>query len=42
LREAGDGSAAWAEQFDAMLGYAAAHGWTNADGTEVRAHIVRA
>jgi hypothetical protein len=41
LRAAGDGSAAWAAGFDAMLAYAASKGWASADGTRVRAHIVR-
>jgi hypothetical protein len=37
LRAAGDGSADWASGFDAML----SKGWASADGTRVRAHIVR-
>lgn len=41
LRAAGDGSAQWAARFDAMLGYAAGQGWASADGSAVRAHVVR-
>jgi hypothetical protein len=41
LRAAGDGSAAWASGFDAMLAYAAGQGWASGDGARVRAHIVR-
>jgi hypothetical protein len=41
LRAAGDGSAAWASGFDAMLAYAASKGWTSEDGARVRAHIIR-
>jgi hypothetical protein len=48
LRAAGDesaraagGDAGWATQFDAMIAYAASKGWTDPDGTRVRAHIVR-
>ncbi len=32
----------WAGQFDAMIAYATSKGWTNADATEVRAHIAPA
>jgi len=41
LRAAGDGSEAWAAQFEGMLAYAAGQGWTSEDGARVRAHIVR-
>jgi hypothetical protein len=41
LRAAGDGSADWLGGFDGMLKYAAGQGWTNADRSAVRAHIVR-
>ena len=41
LRAAGDGSAAWAAGFDAMLAYAAGQGWASEDGARVRAHVVR-
>jgi hypothetical protein len=41
LRTAGDGSAEWLSGFDGMLEYAAGKGWTSADGSAVRAHIVR-
>ncbi len=41
LRAAGDGSVTWTTGFDGMLAYAASKGWTSADGTRVRAHIIR-
>ncbi len=41
LRAAGDGSPEWLSGFDGMLEYAAGKGWTSADGSAVRAHIVR-
>jgi hypothetical protein len=41
LRAAGDGTGDWGTQFDAMLGYAQHQGWTDAELTRVRAHIVR-
>jgi len=41
LRAAGNGSAEWMAGFDAMLAYAASNGWASADGSQVRAHIVR-
>jgi hypothetical protein len=41
LRAAGDGSADWLAGFDGMLKYAAGQGWTSADGSAVRGHIVR-
>jgi hypothetical protein len=41
LRAAGDGSADWNAQFDAMLRYAASNGWTDEESARVRAHIVR-
>jgi hypothetical protein len=41
LRAAGDGSAGWTAGFDGMLAYAASKGWASADGTRVRAHIIR-
>jgi hypothetical protein len=41
LRAAGDGSDGWTAGFDGMLAYAASKGWASADGSAVRAHIVR-
>jgi hypothetical protein len=41
LRAAGDGSSGWTADFYGMLAYAKTRGWTNADGSRVRAHIVR-
>ena len=41
LRAAGDGTADWNAQFDAMLRYAASKGWTDQESARVRAHIVR-
>jgi hypothetical protein len=41
LRAAGDGSARWLTDFDAMVAYAAGKGWGSADGSALRAHIVR-
>jgi hypothetical protein len=41
LRAAGNGSADWNAQFDAMLRYAASKGWTDEESARVRAHIVR-
>lgn len=41
LRAAGDGTADWNAQFDAMLRYAASKGWTDQGSARVRAHIVR-
>jgi len=35
---AGEG---FTERFDAMIGYAASKGWTNAAGSHVRAHVER-
>jgi hypothetical protein len=29
----------WANGFDGMIAYATSKGWTNADGTAVRAHV---
>ena len=29
----------WADGFDGMIAYATSKGWTNADGTAVRAHV---
>jgi hypothetical protein len=41
LRAAGDGSSSWTADFYGMLAYAKTRGWTNADSSQVRAHIVR-
>jgi hypothetical protein len=41
LRGAGDGSSGWTADFYGMLAYAKTRGWTNEDGSQVRAHIVR-
>ena len=41
LRAAGEGSSSWTADFYGMLAYAKTRGWTNADGSQVRAHIVR-
>lgn len=41
MRAADGGDAGWVAQFDAMVAYAASNGWTDADGSRVRAHIVR-
>ena len=41
LRAAGDASPEWAAGFDGMIAYAASQGWVDADGTRVRAHVVR-
>jgi hypothetical protein len=41
LRAAGGGSASWLTDFDAMVKYAAGKGWSNADGSALRAHIIR-
>jgi hypothetical protein len=41
LRAAGDGSSGWTADFYGMLAYAKTRGWTNEDGSQVRAHIVR-
>lgn len=41
LRAAGDGTADWNAQFDAMLRYAASKGWTDEQSGRVRAHIIR-
>ena len=41
LRLAGDGSSGWMADFYGMLAYAKTRGWMNADGSQVRAHIVR-
>jgi hypothetical protein len=41
LRAAGDGSSGWTAEFYGMLAYAKTRGWTDADSTRVRAHIVR-
>ena len=32
----------WDEDFDAMVEFAAEHGWASPDGRSVRAHVVRA
>jgi hypothetical protein len=44
LREAARpaGAAGWDERFDAMIAFAAEHGWVTASGEAVRAHIERA
>lgn len=34
-------SAQWAEQFAAMIAYAAGQGWVSEDGQHVQAHIAR-
>lgn len=31
----------WAAEYDAMIAYAADHGWVTDDGTAVRAHLAR-
>ncbi len=41
LRAAGPDTPAWRDGFEAMLGFAAKHGWTSDDGRRVRAHVVR-
>ena len=41
LRAAGYGSSGWTADFYGMLAYAKTRGWTNADGSQVRAHIAR-
>ncbi len=41
LRVAGDGSSGWTADFYGMLAYAKTRGWMSADGSRVRAHIVR-
>jgi hypothetical protein len=41
LRLAGDSSSGWAADFYGMLAYAKTRGWMNADGSQVRAHVVR-
>ena len=41
VRAAGGDAADWARQFDAMIAYAASKGWTDPDGSRVRAHIIR-
>jgi hypothetical protein len=41
LRASGDGSSGWTADFYGMLAYAKTRSWTNADGSQVRAHIVR-
>jgi hypothetical protein len=41
LRSAGGGSADWNDRFEAMLRYARRNDWVDAEGTRVRAHIVR-
>lgn len=38
-RAAPEGDATWLESFDAMIRYAADHGWTDEDGSTVRAHV---
>jgi hypothetical protein len=35
---AGHGLPGWDDGFDAMLAFARDHGWTSADGSQVRAH----
>ena len=41
LRQAGEDSQNWRDQFEAMLGYARRNDWVDAAGERVRAHIVR-
>jgi hypothetical protein len=41
LRAAGDGSSGWTADFYGMLAYAKTRGWTNAEDSQIRAHIVR-
>jgi hypothetical protein len=41
LRSAGGGSADWNDRFEAMLRYARRNDWVDAEGTRVRAHIIR-
>jgi hypothetical protein len=41
LRSAGGGSGDWNDRFEAMLRYARRNDWVDAEGTRVRAHIVR-
>jgi hypothetical protein len=41
LRQAGEDTQDWRDQFEAMLGYARRNDWMDATGERVRAHIVR-
>jgi hypothetical protein len=41
LRQAGEDTQDWRDQFEAMLGYARRNDWVDARGERVRAHIVR-
>ena len=41
LRAAGKGGGDWNDRFEAMLRYARRNDWVDAEGTRVRAHIVR-
>jgi hypothetical protein len=40
-KDAGNDAADWNDRFEAMLRYAQRNDWVDADGTRVRAHIVR-
>jgi hypothetical protein len=42
LKALGPGGAAWGAGFDAMIAYAARHGWTRHEASEVRVHVTRA
>jgi hypothetical protein len=41
LRAAGKDAGDWNDRFEAMIRYAQRNDWVDADGTRVRAHIVR-
>ena len=41
LRSAGGASGDWNDRFEAMLRYARRNDWVDAEGTRVRAHIIR-
>jgi hypothetical protein len=41
LRAAGKDDGDWSDRFEAMLRYARRNDWVDAEGTRVRAHIVR-
>ena len=41
LRAAGKDAGDWNDRFEAMLRYARRNDWVDAEGTRVRAHIVR-
>jgi hypothetical protein len=41
LRAAGKDAGDWNDRFEAMLRYAQRNDWVDAEGTRVRAHIVR-